>query len=63
MEYKSHSNDFESNENSSNHELSMSKNRSGIQVRTLDNFQAKENKVYGDQQRERTSTAGENKKK
>ena len=45
MEYKSHSNDFESNENSSNHELSMSKNVSGIQVRTLDNFQAKENKV------------------
>ena len=45
MEYKSHSNDFESNEDDFNHEISMSKNPSGIQVRTLDNFDAKENKV------------------
>ena len=46
MEYQSNNNDFESNEDDINHELSLSKNASGIKVRTLDNFDnAKENKV------------------
>ena len=46
MEYKSHSNDFESNEDEFNHEISMTKKPNSIQVRTLDNFQdKKESKV------------------
>ena len=40
----SNNNDFES-DSEINHEISMPKNASGIQVRTLDNFESKENKV------------------
>ena len=45
MEFQSNNNDFESNEDDINHEISISKNASGIQVRTIDNFDSKENKV------------------
>ena len=45
MEYQSNNNDFESNEDDINHEISLSKNASGIKVRTLGNFDEKENKV------------------
>ena len=40
----SNNNDFES-DSEINHEISMPKNASGIQVRTLENFESKENKV------------------
>ena len=44
-ELHSNNNDFDS-ESEINHEISMSKNASGIQVRTLDNFESKEDKVF-----------------